>query len=98
MIYVSASLKNAQARNAKRSRKLPPQVVQNDWEAANKNASEFKKIFGRDFIEVTNNDDLDSFDKKANALYSKIMSWASTFQGNKIATSWKEQELLRKKS
>jgi len=98
MIYVSASLKNAQARNAMRSRKLPPQVVQNDWEAANKNALEFKKIFGRDFIEVTNNDDIDSFDKKASALYSKIMSWASTFPGNKIATSWKEQELLRKKS
>ena len=32
MIFVNTSLENAQARNDMRSRKLPKEIVQGDWE------------------------------------------------------------------
>ena len=97
MIYVSASLDNAQKRNEKRARKLPPEIVKSDWEKAQKNSSAFKSMFKKDFIEVKNDDDIKSLDNKASKLYGKLMTWSSQFPGNKLATAWKEQELITKK-
>jgi len=97
MIYVSASLDNAQKRNEKRARKLPPEIVKGDWDAAQKNSKQFKGIFKKDFIEITNDDDIKTLDAKASKLYSYLQGWSSKFPGNKKATSWKEYELLLKK-
>ena len=97
MIYVSASLNNAQKRNEMRARKLPPEIVKADWEKAQKNANGYKSMFKRDFIEVKNDDDIKSLDNKASKLYGKLMTWSSQFPGNKLATAWKEQELISKK-
>ena len=98
MIYVNTSLDNALERNRNRPRKLRDDIVKMDWENAQKAVKEYKKIFGRNFIEVVNDDDLKSLEKKATNLYSKLSAWASAFPGNKLATSWKERELLLKKS
>ena len=98
MIYVNANLKNAQKRNESRPRKLPPEIVRADWNNAQKNAKQLKGIFGKDYIEVSNDDDLASLNQKANALYSKLMSWTTLFPSNKPALKWKEQELQSKKT
>jgi predicted kinase len=98
MIFVNASLQNALNRNNKRARKLPHNIVQKDWEKAQENAKNLKKIFGKDFVEVKNDDDLKSLETKATKIYSKLLTWSSAFPGNKLATKWKEQELLSKKS
>ena len=65
---------------------------------AQKNAQSLNKIFGRDYIEVTNDDDLKSLQTKANKLYSKLMTWTTSFPSNKLAKKWKDQELQLKKS
>ena len=96
MIFVNASLDNAQKRNDLRSRKLPPEIVKGDWDAAQKNAKEYKSIFGRDFVEIKNDDDLATLDKKANSLYSKLLGWSTSFPKNKLALQWKEKELMYK--
>jgi predicted kinase len=96
MIFVNASLDNAQKRNDLRSRKLPPKIVKGDWDAAQKNAKEYKSIFGRDFVEIKNDDDLATLDKKANSLYSKLLGWSTSFPKNKLALQWKEKELMYK--
>jgi predicted kinase len=98
MIFVNASLDNAQKRNDLRSRKLPAEIVKQDWDAAQKNAKEYKSIFGRDFVEIKNDDDLASLDKKANSLYAKLMVWTTSFPSNKPALKWREQELQSKKT
>jgi predicted kinase len=98
MIYVSASLDNAQKRNASRARKLPQEIVKQDWDNAQKNAQSLKRIFGRDYIEVTNDDDLKSLQTKATKLYAKLMTWTTSFPSNKPALKWKDQELQFKKS
>ena len=96
MLYVSASLDNAQKRNASRPRKLPQEIVKQDWDNAQKNAQSLKRIFGRDYIEVTNDDDLKSLQTKATKLYAKLMTWTTSFPKNKIAMKWKSYELKMK--
>ena len=97
MIYVNANLKNAQKRNESRPRKLPSEIVRADWNNAQRNAKELKKIFGRDYIEVANDDDLKTLQSKANKLFAKLMVWTTSFPSNKPALAWKEKELLIKK-
>ena len=53
-------------------------------------------MFKKDFVEVTNDDDLGTLEKKANKLYSKLLGWSTSFPKNKLAMKWKEQELQYK--
>ena len=56
----------------------------------------FKKIFGKDLVVVNNDDDLKSLEGKTRKLFSKLMSWSTSFPSNKIALSWKQQEIQKK--
>ena len=97
MIHVSTSLANAQKRNAERPRKLPPEIVEKDWNNSTRNMIALQRIFKGDFSHVSNDDDLKSLQTKANRLYSKLMSWTTSFPSNKLALKWRETELLMKK-
>ena len=96
MIYVRTSLDNAQKRNEMRPRKLPPQVVEKDWEAVEKNASKLKSLFKRDFVSLSNDDDLATLKSKTKVLFTKMMSWSTSFPKNKIAQQWRTNELEKK--
>jgi predicted kinase len=98
MIYVQTSLKNAQSRNQARPRKVPPEIVTQDWNKSNANAIKLQKMFGRDFIKIENDDTLNALKKKTNGLYGKLMSWTGVFPNNKVAIAWKERELHLKKT
>ena len=98
MIHVSTSLANAQKRNAERPRKLPPEIVEKDWDNSTRNMIALQRIFKGDFLSVSNDDDLKSLETKANKLYSKLMSWTTSFPSNKLAIAWKERELHLKKT
>ena len=97
MVYVSASLDNAQKRNSNRARKLPPEIVKKDWDRSQKNLEVMKKIFKKDFFQVTNDDDLSTLQKKTNSLFSKLMTWSTSFPNNKPSSLWKQRQLLTKK-
>ena len=98
MIHVSTSLEFAQKRNASRPRKLPPEIVEKDWNTSTKNMIALQRIFRGDFLSVSNNDDLKSLETKATKLYSKLMTWTTSFPSNKTALKWRDQELKLKKS
>tara|TARA_Y100000389_G_scaffold4974_1_gene4677 strand:- start:363 stop:1646 length:1284 start_codon:yes stop_codon:yes gene_type:complete len=98
MIHVSTSLEFAQKRNAERPRKLPPEIVEKDWKTSTKNMIALQRIFKGDFLSVSNNDDLKSLQDKANKLYSKLMTWTTSFPSNKPALKWRETELQSKKT
>ena len=97
MIYVSTSLDNAKKRNNMRPRKLPDAIVEKDWNNSQKNIAIMKKLFGKDFVQVTNDDDLSSLQKKTNSLFSKLMTWSTSFPMNKKSSLWKQRQLLTKK-
>ena len=98
MIFVNANLENAQKRNAMRARKLPPEIVKGDWDNAQKNAQYFRALFGKNFMEIANDDDVKSLQKKTDKVYSKLLTWTSKFPSNKMSIKWRENELLKKKS
>jgi len=97
MVCVSASLDNAQKRNASRPRKLPPEIVKGDYDKSLKNIVQMKKIFGQDMLIITNDDDLSSLERKTSSIFGKLLSWSTSFPGNKSATLWKQRQLLTKK-
>ena len=47
-------------------------------------------MFKKDFVEVTNDDDLGTLEKKANKLYSKLLGWSTNSPNVKLAMKWKE--------
>jgi predicted kinase len=98
MIYVSTSLDNAKKRNNMRPRKLPDAIVEKDWNNSQKNIAMMKKLFGKDFVQVTNDDDLSSLQKKTNSLFSKLMTWSTSFPNNKRSSLWKQRQVLTKKN
>lgn len=98
MIHVSTSLEFAQKRNAMRDRKLPPEIVEKDWNTSTKNMIALQRIFRGDFLSVSNDDDLKSLQTKTNKLYAKLMTWTTSFPKNKTALKWKDKELQLKKS
>ena len=97
MVYVSTSLDNALKRNQMRPRKLPDEIVHKDYQNSQKNIVIMKKMFGKDFVQVTNDDDLSSLQKKTNSLFSKLMTWSTSFPMNKKSSMWKQRQLLTKK-
>ena len=98
MVFVKTSLDLAQRLNSMRARTLPPEILVKEHEAVEKNAQVFKRIFGKDFIEIVNDDSVSSLQRKASKLYGAMMTWCTKFPTNKIALAWKQQELIAKKS
>ena len=80
-----------------RPRKLPKEIDKQDWDKSRKNADALKKIFGRDYVEITNDEDLKSLEKKSLKLYTKLLGWSGSFPSNKQALNWKQAELDAKK-
>ena len=97
MVYVSTSLDNALKRNQMRPRKLPDEIVHKDYQNSQKNIVIMKKMFGKDFVQVTNDDDLQSLQKKTNSLFGKLMTWSTSFPNNKKSSLWKQRQLLTRK-
>lgn len=97
MIFVNTSLEFAQQRNEARPRKLAPDLVQSEWEKVQKNMKAMMGLFGKDFMTITNDDTLKALETKTTRLYTKMMTWVSSFPGNKNAIAWKEAQLNLKK-
>jgi predicted kinase len=97
MVFVKTSLELAQRLNSMRARTLPPEILIKEHEAVEKNAAVFKRIFKNDFIEIVNDDSVQTLQRKSSKLFGQMMSWCQRFPTNKIALAWKERELTLKK-
>ena len=97
MVFVKTSLSLAQRLNSMRPRTLPPEILIKEHEAVEKNAAVFRRIFKKDFIEIVNDDTVQSLQGKASKLFGHLMGWVGKFPTNKIALAWKQHELTRKK-
>ena len=97
MVFVKTSLELAQRLNSMRARTLPPEILIKEHEAVEKNAAVFKRLFKNDFIEIVNDDSVQTLQRKSSKLFGQMMSWCQRFPTNKIALAWKERELTLKK-
>ena len=64
---------------------------------AQKNVKQYKSIFGRNFIEVRNDDTKQDFEAKADKLFGRLQAWSTSFPSNKVAIKWKTAQLDAKK-
>jgi len=87
MVFVSTSLETALQRNLGRMHKPGLHVADEDfvkdaWNAADKNKEEFRRIFGQNFWDVSNYQDVSGYDKSSmNNLYMSLHRRARNFLG-----------------
>lgn len=72
LIFVETTLEVAQARNAKRDRKVDPRVVETIWRDVQRNLDVFLDLFGQNFLVVNNNPG--GTDADLMALFHKLMA------------------------
>jgi cytidylate kinase len=59
MVLVNTNLEAAQRRNAKRSRSLPEDAVEEMWNLVQNNIGKFQELFGQNFVVVDNSEDIE---------------------------------------
>lgn len=92
MIFVTVSMETALNRNAKRSRKVPEQVVRQKYYDLKNNIKPFRSLFGKNFFIIQNEND----SKIASQVKSKIKAFLSAPPTNPLAIQWiKTQSEIR---
>lgn len=91
MIFVNTDLDTALARNKKRARSLPDDMVKKMWNDVQKNIGKFQNLF-RDRMIVLDNSDGSNVEGATLSVYRKISAWAKTAPDNRIAKKWIDQQ------
>ena len=78
MVFVNTTLEVAKARNAKRGRSVPEEIVEKGWKEVQSNLGKFQSYFGQDFFIVDNSkvldgDELEAFSLKMAKIAIKLM-------------------------
>lgn len=90
MVFVNADLETAMARNRKRPRKVPDEMVKRFWTDVQKNVGKFQSLFGQNFIIIDNSSTTSDADLNLsiNRAYKQIRKWAETPPRSPIAKRW----------
>ena len=88
MIYVSVPLDVSLYRNSKRDRVLPDDMVIEFWHQVDANYPKFKKLFGKSFIKIDNQDSNPTLKAEFAKHYRTFMTWAKKKITNPIAQKW----------
>lgn len=97
-VFVNTSLEKALERNRKRDRVLPDKLVKEKWESAQDALAKYKRLFGSNFVEIVNNEDLKSgqkfeVDKKIEKQVDRFLSQPVQ---NKVGKKWIADSLAKK--
>lgn len=87
LILVNTDVNTALARNAKRERTLPDDIVTGNWKQVQNNIGAFQQLFGKNFLVVDNSDDND-VEKEVNRAYKSIVKFTKAPVKNHIAKKW----------
>ena len=91
MIFVNTDLETALARNAKRSRSLPDEMVTKMWKDVQKNIGKFQNLF-RDRMIIVDNSSGANYDGAILGAYRKILAWSKTEPTDRNAKKWIQQQ------
>jgi predicted kinase len=75
MIFVNADLDTAHARNTKRERSVPPEIVDEKWKDAQRNLGKFQQKFKNFFI--IDNSDGSNADIQILHVFKKMREWCN---------------------
>lgn len=93
MVFVNTSLEVAQARNAKRPRKLPAALVEQLWRAVQENIGHFQALFGNENLAVV---DASSGGPIPGHVVAGVMRFLAEPIHNPIGRAWIAAELAKK--
>ena len=93
MIYVNTSLDTALARNAKRARSVPEDIVVKSWQAVQSNIGKFSQYFRQNFVVVDNND---TDEDVMTPVFKQIRGLLNKPVRSSLAKEWVTQEMKRR--
>ena len=93
MIFVNTSLDTALARNAKRDRSVPEDIVVKSWNAVQRNIGKFSQYFRQNFVVVDNND---ADEDVLTPVFKQIQGLLKKPVKSPIAKQWVRQEMKRR--
>jgi len=99
MVFVNTSLDVAQERNKARSRSVPADIVKQSWLDVQSNMGLYQRLFGgSNFVIVDNNkNDKELTSQTMNFVAKEVGKFLRRPVSNRIAKSWINSELERKK-
>lgn len=95
MIFVNTTLDVAKARNLKRDRTVPEDILIKGWEQVQSNMGKFQSAFGANNFAIVDNSNPDNRDLLQD-VWKKVMKFAQRPVDNKVAKDWIANELARK--
>jgi predicted kinase len=87
MVFVNTDLETAQARNAKRMRSLPEEMVTKMWQEVQKNIGKFHNLFGKNMY-VLDNSDGANIEGGIQGIYRRMKEFAEAPPKHPIAKAW----------
>lgn len=73
MVFVNTNLETARARNLKRERKVPEEILDKSWEAVQNNIGSFQQLFGNGFHIVDNSGNAGTDHSRLDSIYRKTI-------------------------
>ena len=99
MIFVNTDLEVSIQRDNDRERTLGPKLVTDVWKAVQANRNDFKKMFGKQFVEIQNGsvgEDQIDITAEANKAMGMFKRWINTEPTHAIYKNWKKAEMKKK--
>lgn len=90
MLFVNTNLETALARNEKRDRTLPEDMVKRMWKEVQDNIGKFQRLF-KDGMIIVDNSDGANIKADTTQAYKQISAWASSTPNNPKAKAWLNQ-------
>lgn len=100
MIFVNTSREVALARNRKRARSVPEDIVINSWNAVQDNIGKFQSLFGSNNFSIIDNNEKFEGDLSNHPvlikMYKKVKDFVNRPLKNYIAKKWISYELIKR--
>tara|TARA_Y100000389_G_scaffold42226_1_gene36906 strand:- start:88 stop:795 length:708 start_codon:yes stop_codon:yes gene_type:complete len=98
MIFVNTPLETSIERDNNRPRTLGAKLVTQTWKAVQANRNNFKKMFGKQFIEVENatTTTIEDLTAQCNKAMQKLKPWINKEPTHSIYNNWKKAEMKKK--
>jgi len=98
MIFVNTPLETSIERDKNRTRTLGPKLVTQTWKRVQANRDAFKRMFGKQFVEIENasTTTIEDLTAQANKAMAGFKPWINKEPTSAIYNNWKKAEMKKK--
>ena len=98
MIFVNTPLETSIERDKNRTRTLGPKLVTQTWKRVQANRDAFKRMFGKQFVEIENasTTTIEDLTAQANKAMEGFKPWINKEPTHAIYNNWKKAEMKKK--